>query len=192
MPSCVQIAAANPVMTENEEQRLVKAARAGDARAFAALVATHQQKVRGFLRRYSGHWADADDIAQEAFVTAWRKLSSFEGRSSFRVWVTGIGFRIARDARRAHGRTVARDASWLAEQDDGDENVAPLADRIALADAMAQLPEDQRAVVALCLGEGFSHAEAASILKMPLGTVKSHVTRGRERLLRALEDGDGR
>jgi RNA polymerase sigma factor (sigma-70 family) len=179
-------------MTENDEKRLIKAARAGDARAFAALVEAHQQKIRGFLRRFSGHWADADDIAQEAFVTAWRKLASFEGRSTFRVWVTGIGFRIARDARRAHGRSAARDAAWLSEQDDGDASAAPLADRIALADAMATLPDEQRAAVALCLGEGFSHAEAAVILKTPLGTVKSHVTRGRERLLRVLEDGDGR
>ena len=53
-------------------------------------------------------------------------------------------------------------------------------------------PDEQRAVVALCLGEGFSHSEAAEILKLPLGTVKSHVTRGRERLLRALETDDGR
>jgi RNA polymerase sigma-70 factor (ECF subfamily) len=55
---------------------------------------------------------------------------------------------------------------------------------------MAALPQDQRAAVALCLGEGFSHAEAAEILRMPLGTVKSHVTRGRERLAQALKVGD--
>ncbi|MBC7770379.1 MAG: RNA polymerase sigma factor, partial [Phycisphaerales bacterium] len=75
-------------------------------------------------------------------------------------------------------------------QDEVEEG-APLADRIALARAMTELPEDQRASVALCLGEGFSHTEAAEILKLPLGTVKSHVTRGRERLLRALEPSDG-
>jgi len=178
-------------MTENDEKRLVKAARAGDARAFAALVEAHQQKVRGFLRRYSGHWADADDIAQDAFVTAWAKLGAFEGRSSFSAWVCGIGFRIARDARRSHGRSAARDSSWLAEQDEDDANAAPLADRIALANAMAELPDEQRAAVSLCLGEGFSHSEAAAILNIPLGTVKSHVTRGRERLLAALEDDDG-
>jgi RNA polymerase sigma factor (sigma-70 family) len=178
-------------MTGDDEARLIAAARRGDSRAFAALVDAHQQAVRGFLRRFTGGWADADDIAQEAFVTAWRKLDRFEGRSSFRSWVSGIAFRIARDARRAHGRAVARDGAWLARQDDGGGDGAPPEDRIALADAMAALPEDQRAAVALCLGEGFSHAEAAVILKAPLGTVKSHVTRGRERLLRALESKDG-
>ncbi len=124
-------------------------------------------------------------------MTAWRKLSRFEGRSSFRSWVSGIGFRIARDAKRAHGRAQVRDSDWLTEQDGGEEG-APLEDRIAVTRAMVELPDEQRAVVALCLGEGFSHSEAAEILKLPLGTVKSHVTRGRERLLRALETNDGR
>ena len=122
-------------------------------------------------------------------MTAWRKLSRFEGRSSFRSWVSGIGFRIARDAKRAHGRAQTRDSDWLSEQDNVEEG-APLEDRIAVTRAMAELPDEQRAVVALCLGEGFSHSEAAEILKLPLGTVKSHVTRGRERLLRALETRD--
>jgi len=174
-------------MTSNDDARLIAAARRGDSRAFAALVDAHQQAVRGFLRRFCGIWADADDIAQEAFVTAWRKLARFEGRSSFRSWVCGIGFRIARDARRSHVRAVQRDADWSEQLEQGGESGAPIEDRIALAKAMAALPEDQRAAVALCLGEGFSHSEAAEILKLPLGTVKSHVTRGRERLLAALD-----
>jgi len=155
------------------------------------LVDAHQQAVRGFLRRFSGHWAGADDIAQEAFVIAWRKLSQFEGRSSFRSWVSGIGMRLARDAKRSHTRATARDGAWLEERAADTNDGAPIEDRMALGEAMAALPDDQRAAVALCLGEGFSHAEAASILKLPLGTVKSHVTRGRERLLRALEAKDG-
>jgi RNA polymerase sigma-70 factor (ECF subfamily) len=177
-------------MSPNDEARLIAAARKGDSRAFAALVDAHQQAVRGFLRRFAGHWADADDLAQEAFVTAWRKLARFEGRSSFRSWVSGIGFRIARDAKRAHGRAQVRDSDWRHEQSDVEVS-APIEDCIAVARAMADLPEEQRAVVALCLGEGFSHGEAAEVLKMPLGTVKSHVSRGRERLLRALGAGDG-
>lgn len=176
-------------MSPHDEKRLIAAARKGDSRAYAALVDAHQQAIRGFLRRFTGHWADADDIAQEAFVTAWRKLDRFEGRSSFRSWVSGIGLRIARDARRSHTRAEARDSDWLAEQDQS-ESAAPIEDRMALAQAMSELPDDQRAAVALCLGEGFSHSEAAAILNLPLGTIKSHVTRGRERLLQALEPRD--
>lgn len=178
-------------MTPNDQARLIAAARKGDSRAFAALVDAHQQAVRGFLRRFCGHWADADDIAQEAFVIAWRRLARFEGRSSFRSWVSGIGLRVARDARRAHARSTQRDTNWIAQQEHAQESEAPIEDRLALAKAMATLPDDQRAAVALCLGEGFSHSEAAAVLKLPLGTVKSHVTRGRERLLAVLEAKHG-
>ncbi len=179
-------------MNSNEDARLVAAARRGDAPAFAALVDAHQQAVRGFLRRYAGHWADADDIAQETFVTAWAKLHRFEGRSSLRSWLCGIGYRIARDARRAHARAGVRNADWLEAKSDAAAPRPPAEDLIALADAMAALPDPERAAVALCLGEGFSHSEAAAILQLPLGTVKSHVLRGRARLLQALEDQNGR
>lgn len=173
-------------MAGNDEPRLIAAARRGDTRAFAGLVAANQQSVRAFLRRYSGDGVDADDIAQEAFVTAWARLDRFDGRSSFRSWVIGIGYRLARDARRARTRAAARDSSWLDHNAAVSGADAPAEDLLALANAMAALPEAQRAAVALCLGEGFSHAEAAIALKLPLGTVKSHVARGRERLLRAL------
>ncbi len=176
-------------MTTNEEARLIAAARRGESRAFAALVDANQQAVRGFLRRFTGDGLDGDDIAQEAFVTAWARLDRFEGKSSFRAWVVGIGYRIARDARRARTRANMRDRAWLEHQDA--ESEALLEDKIALANAMAELPEDQRAAVALCLGEGFSHGETAGILNLPLGTVKSHVTRGRARLLAALGESDG-
>lgn len=179
------------MMKADEEARLLADARRGDVRAFSRLVDAHQQKVRGFLRRYAGHWADADDLAQDAFVIAWQKLARFEGRSSFCSWVCGVGYRIARDVRRSHRRAEARDFTWLEDQDEAEAG-APLEDRLALARAMAELPDDQRAAVALCLSEGFSHAEAASILNLPLGTVKSHVTRGRERLLKLLEAGNER
>ncbi|WP_395647592.1 RNA polymerase sigma factor [Terricaulis sp.] len=176
-------------MTTNEEVRLIATARKGDGRAFASLVSENQQAVRGFLRRFTGVWSDADDLAQEAFVIAWSRLERFEGRSSFRSWVCGIGYRLARDARRAENRAMMRDTDWATEAHDAGD-AAPIEDRIALARAMAALPDDQRAAVALCLGEGFSHGDAADILKLPLGTVKSHVTRGRERLLKALETKD--
>jgi RNA polymerase sigma factor (sigma-70 family) len=175
-------------MTSDEEARRLALARRGDSRAFSALVAAHQQALRGFLRRYCGEASEADDIAQEAFVIAWSRLDRFEGRSSFRSWVCGIGLRLARDAKRARGRAMARDADWLAAG--AGPSAAPIEDRIALARALADLPEPQRAAVALCLGEGFSHAEAAEVLKLPLGTVKSHVNRGRVRLLEALGGAD--
>jgi len=176
-------------MPPDDEARLLAEARAGGTRAFAFLVDAHQQAVRGFLRRLAGE--EGDDLAQEAFVIAWRRLNRFEGRSSFRSWVCGIGFRLARDQRRSRGRAMRRDAAWLETQN---EESAPHQGE-ARADAhalLAHLPLDQRAAIVLCLAEGMSHAEAAEALAMPLGTVKSHVQRGRARLQKLLDFPDER
>lgn len=173
----------------DEEARLVSAARAGNDRAYATLVAQNQQAVRGFVRRFTGHWADADDISQEAFVTAWKRLDRFDGRASFRAWVCGIAYRRARDARRAHQSSVRRAIEW-AESAPQRVDVTPREDRIALQNAMRGLSEYERAAVALCLGEGFSHAEAALIVNVPLGSLKTYLARGREKLLTLLRSAD--
>ncbi len=167
----------------------MRLARSGDKRAFADLVNESQSAVRGFLHRFSGHWGDADDISQEAFVVAWSRLHEFRGNSSFRSWVCGIGFRVALQAKRSHRRRLVRQAEWVRAQAPGADCSD---DRLMLEAEMAKFSDVQRAAIALCLGEGFTHSEAAQILGLPLGTVKSHVTRGREKLLRAFRDLEGK
>ena len=169
--------------THDADARLVARARDGSARAFALLVDAHQQAVRGFLRRLCGDHALADDLAQEAFALAWARIGRFEGRSSFRSWVCGVGYRRFLEDRRADRRRRAREAAWAREQD----AVVSAADAslVTLRTALARLPDDQRAAVALCLAGGWSHAEAAEALGLPLGTVKSDVTRGRAKLMEA-------
>lgn len=165
---------------------LVRAARAGSQAAFARLVAIHEKPLRGFLRK-SG-WIDADDIAQDAFVAAWTSLGRLRADDGFRAWLYGIAWRKALDHRRAASRSARRDEDWRSQE--ALEAVSEVAqeDRMALQAALDTLPEDQRACVTLCLGQGWSHAEASEALKLPLGTVKSHVTRGRERLLAVMGD----
>jgi RNA polymerase sigma-70 factor (ECF subfamily) len=164
---------------------LVAAARAGSNAAFSRLVARHQAPVRAFLRRTLGGSFDlADDLAQDVFVAAWESLGRLKDPSGFRSWLYGIAWRRAQDAMRAGLRGQARDRAWL-EVAERAAGVSP-EDRMSLAVAMATLPGDQRACVALCLADGWSHAEAAEVLRLPLGTVKSHVARGRARLLAAL------
>ena len=87
-------------------------------------------------------------------------------------------------ALRKDRRAKARDRAWLETR--GAASEADLADRMALDQAMSDLPLDQRASVALCLAGDFSHAEASEVLSLPLGTVKSHVARGRAKLIEAL------
>lgn len=170
-------------MSAGQEARLIGLARSGDFAAFGRLVDMHQAAVRAFLRRITGSCADADDLAQEAFARTWEVLYRFDGSSSLRTFICGVAFQYWRRARRAHTRREARETAY-AELSDTASGEAPerAAQRLALRKAMNELPEDQRAVLALCLGQDFTHAEAAEILGLPLGTVKSHVTRGRARL----------
>lgn len=173
-------------MDAAEEARLVGLARKGDMHAFSRLVDLHQSAVRAFLRRLVGNPADADDLAQEAFARTWEVLERFNGESSLRTFICGVAYQYWRRARRAGARRIAREDAYAAEADAVSEPPARAAARLALRKAMDDLPEDQRAVLALCLGQEFTHAEAAEALGLPLGTVKSHVTRGRARLQAAL------
>jgi RNA polymerase sigma-70 factor (ECF subfamily) len=165
-------------------------ARAGSADAFSRLVAAHQQALRAFLRRLSGNWAEADDLAQETFVFAWGAMARFDESRSFRAWLFGIGWRKFREARRSWLRLLKRErqaaeaAETVAASDPGL--------RLDLVAATAALPVEQRAAVLLCLACEFTHAEAAEALGIPLGTVKSHVARGREKLQAVLGGPDGR
>jgi len=166
------------------EAPLVRAARGGSQAAFARLVALHEKPLRGFLRK-SG-WTDADDIAQEAFVAAWTSLGRLRADEGFRAWLYGIAWRKALDQRRAARRSSQRDEAWRELEAQEAAGSVGAEDRMALEAALLTLPEDQRACVTLCLGQGWSHAEVSQVLDLPLGTVKSHVTRGRERLLSVL------
>lgn len=166
------------------DEALVAAAKAGSADAFARLVERHQQALRAFLRRACGDWALADDLAQQTFLAAWTRIDRLKAGTSVRAWLCGIGYRKHLGQLRSGVRNRAREARYAAERPEPQGLDA--ADRLALEAAMAQLPEDQRACVALCLAADFSHAEAAEALGLPLGTVKSHVARGRARLVDAL------
>jgi RNA polymerase sigma-70 factor (ECF subfamily) len=169
---------------EGLDEALVSAAQAGSAEAFSRLVDRHQQAVRAFLRRACGDWALADDLAQESFLTAWDRIGGLKAGGSVRAWFCGIAYRKHLTAQRSRARRRQRETDYEAGR------IGPAGpaseDRIALDRAMAELQADQRACVALCLAAEFSHAEAAEALGLPLGTVKSHVSRGRARLLAAL------
>jgi RNA polymerase sigma-70 factor (ECF subfamily) len=166
------------------DEALVAAAQGGSAEAFSRLVERHQQALRAFLRRTCGDWAQADDLAQETFLAAWSRIGRLKTGASVRAWLCGIGYNKHLTAIRSAGRERTREATYEAERETS-LGAAP-EDRLALERAMADLPPEQRACVALCLAADFSHAEAAQALDTPLGTVKSHVSRGRARLLQAL------
>ena len=168
----------------DDDSALIDEIRDGSERAFNVLIDRHQQAVRGFLRRLLADASDADDLAQETFMVAWTRPGSYRGDASVRSWLCAIAWRKARDAQRAWFRRRAREARWAG---DAEQTAAPPSPEAAVVTrALAALPLEQRAAVVLCLIQEFSHAEAARIIGAPLGTVKSHVARGKARLLAAL------
>lgn len=164
---------------EDDDATLLRGVGEGSEQAFNRLVDRHQQAVRTFLRKLAG--PDADDVAQEVFIAVWRRPQGFRGVASVRSWLFAIAWRKAKDSQRRWFRRARRETEW------GDSTAIaapPPADgmRFALEQALASLSLDQRAAIMLCLAHGFTHAEAAEVLKLPLGTVKSHISRGREKL----------
>jgi RNA polymerase sigma-70 factor (ECF subfamily) len=146
--------------------------------------------VRAFLRRLCRDWAQADDLAQETFITAWSAIGRFDAGRSVKLWLFGIAYRKFLTDRRGGARRARRELESAPLDDVAPSGSAASDARLDIGRALAVLPAEQRAVVALCLGAEFSHADAAETLGLPLGTVKSHVARGRAKLLETLGASD--
>lgn len=152
-----------------------------DPRAFEQLVRRHQGLVRAQLRRLlHGDHAAADELAQEAFLLAWQKLDQFRGDARFSTWLYRVAYNCFLQARRKK--------SWpLDEVDDGEIQAQPVPNcaidlQLDLDRAMQRLSSAEQSVLLHCVQLGLSHEEAAYVLTMPLGTVKTHVTRGKSKL----------
>src|SRR3954468_24706444 len=130
------------------DEALVAAAQGGSTEAFSRLVERHQQPLRAFLRRTCGDWAQADDLAQETFLTAWERIGRLQSGASVRAWLCGIGYNKHLTAIRSRSRDRAREAAYEAEKPP--QSGAMTDERLTLETAMAGLPTDQRACVALC------------------------------------------
>jgi RNA polymerase sigma factor (sigma-70 family) len=152
----------------------------GERRAFGELVRRHGSAVRGLLRRMGAQSAEADDVAQDAFLAAFERIPEFRGEGTFAGWVKRI-------AARLYLRRLQKERRLGAFAADGGENETAVqpgdADAtIDLDEGLKTLAPGERLCVSLCFGAGLSHAEAAEALNLPLGTVKSHVKRGLEKL----------
>lgn len=162
-----------------DDIQLARLAAAGQRDAFGALVRRHGAGVRALLRRMGAEAATADDIAQDAFVAAYRSIGDYRGEGSFAGWINRVAARLY--LRRARGGL--RLETSLDELEERDAGGAGEADaRLDLDRALAELAPVERLCVALCHGAGFSHPEIAADLNLPVGTVKSHIRRGLDRL----------
>lgn len=166
------------------DEDLVLKARSGDAEAFGMLIERHQKAVAGFLLSVLHDLDGAEDAAQLAFVKAFKSLSSFEGRSSFKTWVSRIALNVARSQLRwAKLRRLAAldapqgegDRSWedtLREACPGRDEGEVLERKLDLERAMQALSPREKEIAAMRL-EGYSLGEIAETLEVSVGTVKS-------------------
>ena len=168
-------------MTANGEAELARRAAGGDLAAFAALVRAHEPTLRRYTRRLAGD--DGDDLAQDSFLAAWRAIGQWRGEGTLGPWLRTIATRRFVDRRRS-----AEGKAQRVDLDDIDHPTAHCVEqRIGLTQAMATLAPRERAAALLVFAEGHSHSEAATILQIPLGTLKTLVARARAALIPLLD-----
>ena len=194
---------------EASDLSLVQRAQKGEAGAFDALVRRYQHKVVKLVMRYVRNQTEAEDIAQEAFIKAYRALPRFRGDSAFYTWLYRIAINTAKNALAARARNpVQFDIDRGEGRDDGDapfdlqdrmtDTATPEAlalteeIRATVTAAIEQLPEDLRTAIMLRELEGLSYEEIATTMDCPVGTVRSRIFRAREAVdarLREIFDG---
>jgi RNA polymerase sigma-70 factor (ECF subfamily) len=171
----------------SDAELIARAISLEDQNAFGELVRRYQSPMRGFLTRMTrGDSHLADDLAQETFLKAWQKLKTFRGEARFSTWLFGIAFNEFRGEARRRKEFALEDTAEVPEELSQPTAAGASNLRLDLTEALKMLNSNERAAVVLCCQNGLSHDEAAQVLECPLGTVKTNVLRGREKLRRAL------
>jgi RNA polymerase sigma-70 factor (ECF subfamily) len=166
------------------EAAVVALAIGGDEAAFSELVRRRQSWLRNLLRRLSRDPALADDLAQQALLQAWRSLRNLRSVGAFGAWLR----QLAINAWLSHVRSAPQAAQSLDEVDLAEPAAThTVAEALDLDRALAHLGRDERLCVVLAYNEGMSHSEISAATSLPLGTVKSHIKRGAERLRTLLQ-----
>ena len=180
---------------------LVQRVQRGERGAYDLLVLKYQHKVVKLVMRYLRNPADAEDVAQEAFVKAYRALPQFRGDSAFYTWLYRIAINTAKNALAARERNPVSYELDLQNTDDSSDMVSRLKDpetpeglalteeiRDTVNHAIEQLPEDLRTAIVLRELEGMSYEAIAASMDCPVGTVRSRICRAREAIDRRLRD----
>ncbi|MFZ2855787.1 MAG: RNA polymerase sigma factor RpoE [Rhodocyclaceae bacterium] len=188
-------------MSEREiDQKLVERAQAGDKHAFELLVAKYQRKLGRLLSRFVRDSAEVEDVAQEAFIKAYRALPSFRGESAFYTWLYRIGINTAKNYLVARGRRAPTSTDFDADEAEGFEDADQLRD-INTPESLLQskqvgetvnaaidsLPEELRTAIVLREIEGLSYEEISAAMNCPIGTVRSRIFRAREAVANKLK-----
>ena len=175
------------MVTLDEEPALIEASRRGDPEAFMMLITRYQKMLHALTFRMSGSEADAADLAQEAFVQAWRHLDGFRGEAKFSSWIYRIAVNLCLTWKSQQVREEQAKLKWGEEAVRSREGVGDTETRSQLVhQALLKLPAKQRAAVILTTYDGLSHAEAGRVLGCSETTVSWRVFAARAKLKRAL------
>ena len=189
-----------PAMSDREaDQALVERVQRGDKRAFELLVTKYQRKIFRLLSRLIRDAAEIEDVAQEAFIKAYRALPNFRGESAFYTWLYRIAINTAKNYLVAQGRraptTTETEIDEAENFDEGDQlrdvntpDSMLLSKQVgeAVNRAIERLPEDLRTAIVLRELEGLSYEEIAETMNCPIGTVRSRIFRAREAIAEEL------
>ena len=181
-------------MSDREtDQALVERVQAGDKQAFGLLVTKYQRKLLRLVSRIVKDPAEAEDVAQEAFIKAYRALATFRGESAFYTWLYRIGVNTAKNWLAANGRRMYASTD-IRDDDDEPVNEGDLLPDVETPErmlmtkqigdtvnaAMEELPDELRTAVTLREIEGLSYEDSAQVMDCPIGTVRSRIFRARE------------
>lgn len=180
-------------MGENElDQALVERVQAGEKAAFDLLVRKYQHRLTSVISRYVHDWSDAQDVAQETFIRAYRALGSFRGDSQFYTWLYKIGVNTAKNWLVSQGRRPPTDdidasdavqyegGSRLRDTDTPEHELMREEIERTVASTVEALPEELRMAITLREVEGMSYEEIAEAMSCPIGTVRSRIFRARD------------
>jgi RNA polymerase sigma-70 factor (ECF subfamily) len=159
----------------------------GDQQAFTLLVEKHQAAIRNYLRRlFVSDNAGADDLAQETFLTAFQKMGTWRGTAKLSTWLHTIAYRKFLDYQRKHKRQTV----MAVVPDSGHDYRHSVDDEIMAHHLLGLLKPEDRAVLTLAYAAGMSHAEIATVVNQPLGSVKARIHRAKLKLNKWLQDND--
>src|SRR5262245_16344563 len=165
-------------MLEQSDEALVAGVVARrDAAAFETLVRRHQSRVRNWLRQLTRDAARADDLAQDTFIRVWERAHTFSGKGRFASWIMKIAFNCYLQSRRV--QALQTKLAAVAAEDVQEASMPPGDEWPDLPKMLAALSEEERLTMILCYAHGLSHSEIAEVVEMPLGTVTSHLQRGK-------------
>jgi len=169
---------------EGEDHYLVAlAVGSQDTAAFGELIRRHQSQVRNFLRKLAGDVNMADDLAQDCFLHAWNKLQTFSGRGSFIGWLLKVAYTTFLQSKRKSKRyaEVLDEAGYVAQTES--RSYTQTSNEVSDLDKfLAVLTEEERAIMIMSYACGLSHREIGEATGMPVGTIKSVIFRGKEKI----------